>query len=296
MRDFDTLHQRIAQLRKLQDFFVVGASKSGTTWVQKLYDGHPRIVCRGEGHFSDKLLPALTEAIGAYNRQSDEYRTQAEAFGYPADFPRYDGEQLDYLYASAIALALDAWAANTDVDCIGEKTPEHGLVLDQLGALFPECRFVHIIRDGRDAATSGWHQNLHWSPDAAAIRNNGFTWYVDGFAKSWANRIWKARAYGQTHPHRYLEIRYEELHAEPEPVLGEMLEFLGADSSAASIRQCLEAGSFENLSKGRRRGEEDRSSFFRKGVVGEWKTQFDDSANAVFDREAGDLLSELGYT
>jgi hypothetical protein len=295
MRDFDTLHQRIAQLRKLQIFFVVGASKSGTTWVQQLYDGHPRIICRGEGHFSDQLLPALAEAIGTYNSKSDAYKSRAEAFGYPADFPSYDGEQLGYLYASAIALALDAWAADTDIDCIGEKTPEHVLSPDQLGALFPECRFVHIIRDGRDAAASGWHHNLQWSPDAATIRERGVTWYVDEFAKSWVNRISTARAYGQAHPDRYLEIRYEELHARLEPLIGQMLEFLGADSSAASIRQCLEAGSFESLSKGRSRGEEDRSSFFRKGIIGDWKNQFDAEATEAFDREAGALLSELGY-
>ena len=295
MRDYDTLHQRIAQLRKLQIFFVVGASKSGTTWVQKLYDGHPRIVCRSEGHFSDQLLPALAEAISTYNRQSDAYRSRAEAFGYPADFPSYDGEQLGYLYASAIALAFDSWAADADIDCIGEKTPEHILALDQLGALFPECRFVHIIRDGRDAAASGWHHNLQWSPDAATIRDKGFVWYVSEFAKSWADRISTARAYGQTHPDRYLEIRYEDLHARPEPIIDEMLEFLGADGSAPSIQQCMEAGSFESLSKGRSRGEEDRSSFFRKGVIGDWKTQFDAAATAAFEGEAGALLSELGY-
>ena len=295
MRDFDTLHQRIAQLRKLQIFFVVGASKSGTTWLQKLYDGHPKIICRGEGHFSDRLLPALAEAVRTYNRQSEDYGSSAKAIGYPADFPSYDGEQLGYLYASAIALALDAWAADADLDCIGEKTPEHALALDQFGELFPECRFVHIIRDGRDAAASGWHHNLQWSPDAATIREKGLTWFVEGFAKSWSNRISTAQAYGRTHPERYLEIRYEELHAQPEPLIGEMLEFLGTDASASSIRQCMEAGSFENLSKGRSRGEEDRSSFFRKGIVGDWENQFDAEATAAFDRAAGTLLRELGY-
>ena len=32
-------------------FFVLGAPKSGTTWLQYLLNAHPNISCRGEGLF-----------------------------------------------------------------------------------------------------------------------------------------------------------------------------------------------------------------------------------------------------
>src|SRR5207249_7446416 len=36
----------------------------------------------------------------------------------------------------------------------GDKTPRYVLYLTQLAKLFPEARFVHIIRDGRDVTMS----------------------------------------------------------------------------------------------------------------------------------------------
>ena len=32
-------------------FFVVGHQKSGTTWLMRMLDSHPEILCRGEGRF-----------------------------------------------------------------------------------------------------------------------------------------------------------------------------------------------------------------------------------------------------
>src|SRR5688572_15126027 len=32
-------------------FFVTGVGKSGTSWLMRILDGHPEILCRGEGRF-----------------------------------------------------------------------------------------------------------------------------------------------------------------------------------------------------------------------------------------------------
>ena len=55
------------------------------------------------------------------------------------------------------------------------------------------------------------------------------------------------------------------------------------------------AASFERLSKGRTRGEEDPTSFFRKGVAGDWRDAFTGRDRRVFEEEAGGLLQKLGY-
>ena len=51
----------------------------------------------------------------------------------------------------------------------------------------------------------------------------------------------------------------------------------------------------EKLSKGRSRGEEDPTSFFRKGVSGDWRSAFTERDEKTFEQEAGDLLVKLGY-
>jgi hypothetical protein len=46
---------------------------------------------------------------------------------------------------------------------------------------------------------------------------------------------------------------------------------------------------------GRAPGQEDRTNFIRKGVVGDWVNHFSREAAEVFDWLAGDTLVSLGY-
>jgi hypothetical protein len=53
--------------------------------------------------------------------------------------------------------------------------------------------------------------------------------------------------------------------------------------------------SFDKLSKGRRRGSENSHSHYRKGIIGDWKSQFSEVVKSTFKNEYGDLLIQLGY-
>ena len=63
MFDYDSLHLSISELRSKQIFFIGGAIKSGTTWLQLLLDSHPDVSCDGEGHFPDHFAPLLKRAL-----------------------------------------------------------------------------------------------------------------------------------------------------------------------------------------------------------------------------------------
>ena len=93
----------------------------------------------------------------------------------------------------------------------------------------------------------------------------------------------------------YTEVRYEDLLEKPEREVRRLLAFLGVDSGGEAARRCVDAASFERLSKGRKRGEENPSSFFRKGLAGDWENVFTRREREIFDREAGELLARLGY-
>lgn len=59
--------------------------------------------------------------------------------------------------------------------------------------------------------------------------------------------------------------------------------------------RCVEATSFEKMLGGRKPGEEDPGSFFRKGIAGDWENAFTGRDKQTLKEEAGDLLIELGY-
>lgn len=85
---------------------------------------------------------------------------------------------------------------------------------DRLLWLWPKARFIHLVRDPRDVAVScigmGWAGNAWTGVDR---------WHE-------AEILWNQMKTSLT-PDRYLEVRYEELLANPEAVLTQICEFLG---------------------------------------------------------------------
>lgn len=287
-------------------FFVVGYQKSGTTWLMRMLDAHPEILCRGEGRFfgaawrqkslvkSDTTRPpsSLLYAI----REAEYLRLWIErsVWGRNGD-PR---EHLDNLSRMAVDYFLQGELAKTGKRLVGDKspllTPE---TVEEISAVYPEARVLHIIRDGRDAAVSAAHHARNFGRKRQQVEA-GEGIFEEGrlqkLAADWNDRVGRTVEDGpKLFGDRYAEVRYEELLTRPEEEMARILRFLGAD--AADARRCVDAASFEKLSRGRSRGEEDPTSFFRKGVAGDWKDSFTEGDRRVFQREAGDLLVRLGY-
>ena len=72
------------------------------------------------------------------------------------------------------------------------------------------------------------------------------------------------------------------------------LDFLGAGSEDRIIERCLRSSSFERASS-RSQGEEDPASFFRKGIVGDWRDVFTERDRDLYKELAGGRLVEFGY-
>ena len=94
---------------------------------------------------------------------------------------------------------------------------------------------------------------------------------------------------------RCLHVHYEDMRINPvvelQRVVGDLAGF------SLDIDQCekiVEKHSFEKMA-GRKAGEENVSSFMRKGVVGDWKNHFNREARERFHVYAGDALIRLGY-
>lgn len=289
-------------------FFVVGQQKSGTTWLMRMLDAHQEILCRGEGRFfgagwrqkslvkSDAMRPpsSLLYAL----REAEYLRLWVER----SVWSRNDNadEHLDNLARMAVDYFLQGELAKTGKRLVGDKspllTPE---TVEEISAVYPEAHLVHIIRDGRDAAVSAAHHARNFGRTKGAKRDDDGLFeeaQLRKLAADWNARVGRTvedgpRLFGD----RYAEVRYEDLLARLEPEMARLLRFLGAAADEKSVGRCVGAASFERLSKGRTRGEEDPSSFFRKGVAGDWRDAFTERDRRVFEEEAGELLEKLGY-
>ena len=91
-------------------------------------------------------------------------------------------------------------------------------------------------------------------------------------------------------------LSYEELVADTEGTLGGSIEAItGNRPDEWVVRQTVEKYSMARQTGGRSAGDEDRDSFIRKGVAGDWVNHFGPSAARRFNDLAGDALVAVGY-
>lgn len=282
------LGPRFEHALRLPKAFVVGCQKSGTTWLQRILEAHPEICCRGESCIGVFLPTTLAKLAVKYNgfQRAGPLNTLGES------------EISVMLRTTCLALFTKWLKAEPDdarIRLIAEKTPEHVMVLQILDVIFPACKIVHIIRDGRDGVVSGWHHNIRENESQFRERFPTMAAYAAYFAEShWVPYIRLAQAWGAERRDRYHEIRYEELLADPQRHTTGLLEFLGVDASDGIAARCAEAASFESLT-GRSRGQANNSSHYRKGVAGDWKRSLDAESLKSFIAHGGEMLRELGY-
>lgn len=278
-------------MQNFEPFFVTGAPKSGTTWIGKLLDAHPQINCRGEACIHHFGL-ALVKTCQGYD---ELLNTRKAVVSDSNSFPDLTWPDVMAMMRKFIELRFQAIVdpAKADLRFVGEKDPEHSLHFPTLHKLVPEAKYIHIIRDGRGVLLSAWHFNLRAKDPRMA--HLSFDDTLDLTAKEWAERVRRARTTGRELGDAYLEIRYEDLALDVVSRFKQVLTFLGADDRDDTVRGCTQAASFEKLSQGRKPGEEDSSSFFRKGDPHDWRNHLTPAQVDRFNLGSGGLLAELGY-
>jgi len=183
----------------------------------------------------------------------------------------------------AIAAVYDSYAALHGKNRWGDKTPMYMQHLPTLERLFPDALYVHLIRDGRDAATSFLQM-----PEGVVTRTWAHPRSAAGFACQWRTEVAAARALGSRVGSRYLDVRYEHLVADLACELRRicehvalsfevpMLEYVGAVDVSMKPHQ-------QSLSRPPTSGLRD------------WRTEMSAADVHAFEGVAGDLLDELGY-
>ncbi len=274
--------------------FVTGAVKSGTTWTQLWLDRHPQIACRGEGYFFNKFAGAL-QALCREASDMIEQQNQHKGEKLP-EFPRMDLPIVQYLLRQSVLSCLSLYGGGDDIAVVGEKTPSTVLTLDTVFDLFPDARVLNVVRDGRDVCISAWHDNLRKAPDAFKQLYPTFGTFLPDIAQIWANHQTPALNAAERWPGQLRQIHYEDLLTTPHETVAATFDWLGVDCSPDLVAACLGATDFRKLADGRKPGEEDRDSFFRKGTASQWREVMTEEQQRVFWEIAGAEMTAQGYS
>jgi hypothetical protein len=299
----DKLTGRLEQLSRLTDkklFFLGGHLKSGTTWVERILDAHPRVVCKGEAHFGNLLEPAVREALASYNSQITKKGNWARhrresTQGIPTPMYSFTAKDLDVVFARAIQLMLLKWDVTEEIDCVGEKTPGNSQYFDRLRKLFPAARFVYVVRDIRDVAVSGWFFNLTVNPKLILQHFDDVNKYTLYVTDQWVQHVENGLQFVQQNNDAACFLKYEDLLTRPFEEVSTLFRMIGVETDEKVINHCIAAAAFERLSGGRERGRENRRSFYRKGVIGDWRNHLSAETVSYVESRAQEPMRRLGY-
>lgn len=207
-------------------FFVVGCPRSGTTLLRLMLDSHSRLAVPGESHF----------VVGPSSRWLRLHNRPEAALGLILAHPRFQAWRLDpdavrrrvardgpAAYPALIRAVFAAYADSVGKPRWGDKTPWFVEHIPRLNRLFPDARFIHVIRDGREVAASLAEQ--HWGPWLS--RRGGLLVA--------ASRRRGAPRGARLGTDRYLEVRLERLVSDPEQVLRQVCSFLGEQFEPAML-------------------------------------------------------------
>lgn len=277
-----------ASLRSRAPVFVLGSPRSGTTLLyDMLLSAGGFAVYLAESNVFNLLVPHFGDLRVGSNRErlldawihSKLFRASgldATRIRSRLDLCRDGGEFLRTLMGEICAVqGMPRWA---------ENSPEGVLYLPLIKKLIPDALFVHIIRDGRDVAVSlgrtRYVRAFPWEERHGLI----------GCGLYWEWMVEHARQFGRSVAPDYMEIRFEELLAQPQETLDRIAPFIGQPLDYGVIQRVA----YGSLTK-------PNSSFHHEvgktefNPVGRWKKVFSTDQLLRFERLVGKTLVELGY-
>jgi len=269
--------------------FLFGMERSGTTMVSLLVGAHPLIAVpypvaglwyELADRFAQNNQPLIEQdcrdlitAVLSHQRISD--------WDVRLDFAAVEAQRRGQRFSDIQAAVYQAYAAAKDKPRWAQMdiaTIDH---IAQVARWFPDARFVHLVRDGRDVALS--HQTMPYG--AGNIRD---------CALAWQQRMAVCRALGDLiGPERFYHLRYEDLILSLEPTLKDLCAFLNVDFSPRMLayRETIDE-----------KVPDDRLWLWPNlrqppdpNKVARWKREMRPAQRLVFEDIAGNALAAFGY-
>lgn len=290
--------------------FLLGTGRNGSTFFYKMLSLHPRV-----GYISNYVhnlpgwLPAgylqslFNESIAL--KKWAWFEKTGNAWGVDRNFlkklvpmPR-EGENiyrrsglprrpakdyaLDLTTAKKLVREFDRLRRHTRSQIVVSKRTANMHRIQLLNEVFPKAKFINLVRDGRAVTYS--LSRVRWWTEKSILPESGQTFsqlIEEGehplaiAAQWWAEAAEKIRKDLELIPKgRQMDLRYEDLLAEPEREWKRILDFLELQDEKGFLHTVLQIEILKNREA--------------------WKTEWTQVERNIVERKQRDMLLDLGY-
>lgn len=210
-----------------QTFFIIGSGRCGMTLVRRMLMSSPAVHIPPETHVLGPIISTYRryaflpwEELVTLCLAKLEFHPEYRHFQMPLGPLRESLRRLPRSRRSLAQILASVFQEHAkhvgreSAEFFGEKTPMSTEYVDRIRAIFPRGRFVHVVRDGLDVASS------YAEADLAD---------VESAARIWVRRTRIARRFTSRHPEIAMTVRYEDLVRQPQDLIAEVARFIGID-------------------------------------------------------------------
>jgi hypothetical protein len=211
-------------MQQVPFFFIIGRPRTGTTLLRSLFDAHPNVLIPWECQFVLNLYPRYG-TLERWNHETLEQfhadlleQWQFSAWNIDHEKLRSDlfaceGKNTYSAVCQVVYLNHISFYPKDNVRIIGDKNHGYTIYTHRLKKLFPDAKFIYILRDYRDnyESVSRMDFELH---------------IVSLVVYKWKYFYKKALQASLEYPGSFCFIRYEDLVTDPEAHFRKLCEFL----------------------------------------------------------------------
>ena len=269
-----------------QQIFILGVPRSGTSLLARMINAHPEIGVPQESHIYNHFFD-IRPLYGdlAELRNQERLLLDIVTLGFVRNWsPSADvNDAISKIAGPGFGAVFDAlmssWAQRQGKSSWGEKTPSHIDYIDPILRDFPQAKLIHIVRDPRDVCLSMIRARFGPKNPFAA-------------AKAWKRYVKKTEAIEERYATTgVVEIRYEDLLADPPAILKHVCSSVGVDYSESMLRYYDDANPYNT----------DVTNLInlQKPVItnnsGKWKRHLKKEAVKTIEAVTGHSMSKYGY-
>ncbi len=219
-------------LKKVPMFFILGRPRSGTTLLRTLFDAHPNVKIPPEfpiilhlyqkfrkvKDWDEKTIELFVNTIfnspSFNNQQFANFRIDRDTYTANLMTLAHNGTTLDFL--KSFNFYSFTLFPKKKIEWIGDKNPPYSIYVKRFLKIFPDAKFICIVRDYRDNYISmKGLSNLNLEAAVLSLQVSRWRYAVKLFLK-----------YKKKYPGRFYIVRYEDLVKRQEEIFRELCSFL----------------------------------------------------------------------